>query len=126
MKGSIDVGFEINRTPKYVVRLIKGGTFGFYNVTFDKKTMFNYCVKHDFHGLTIRKHNWMTLMSNPDNADISNYVRKQVLTSFEVEIKFKVMAIYKKYIQKLKQRNSMGDILTVLNVNDDGHVLMRA
>ena len=125
MQGSVDVGFEINRLPKYVVRLGKGSTFGMYNVTFEKKTMFCYKIKHDFHGFTIRKMNWKILMWNPDFEDITKYVKKQVLFNFELEIKFKVIAIYQKYIRKIRERNSQSEILTVLNVNDDGHVLMR-
>jgi CRP-like cAMP-binding protein len=76
VKGSVDVGFEVNRKPKYVVRLRKGGTFGIYNVTYDKKTMFNYRVKHDFQGFTIRKINWKILMWNPNYADIMKFVKK--------------------------------------------------
>ena len=45
VKGSVEVGFEVNRDPKYVLRLTKGGVFGIYNVTFNKKTMFTYRVK---------------------------------------------------------------------------------
>ena len=58
VKGSIEIGFEINRMPKYVVRLQKGGVIGIYNITFNKKTMFHYRVKHEFHGYTIKKDNW--------------------------------------------------------------------
>ena len=126
VKGSVDVGFEVNRKPKYVVRLRKGGTFGIYNVTYEKKTMFNYRVKHEFHGFTIRKMNWKILMLNPNFADITAYVKKQVRNSFEMEIKFKVMAIYKKYIYKLKERNDREEILTVLSIYNDKQVLMTA
>jgi hypothetical protein len=105
VKGTVDVGFEINRIPKYVVRLTQGGTFGIYNVTFEKKTMYNYRVKHDMHGFTIRKMNWKVLMWNPNFTDITNFVKKQVLHSFERDIKFKVMAIYKKFIIKIRERS---------------------
>lgn len=44
-KGSVDIGFEVSRDPKYVLRLQKGGVIGIYNVTFDKKTIFIYKVK---------------------------------------------------------------------------------
>ena len=37
-KGSIDIGFEINRNGKYVMRLRNGGVVGAYNVTQNKKT----------------------------------------------------------------------------------------
>lgn len=59
VKGSIEIGFELSRVAKYVVRLNEGGAIGIYNITFNKKTMFQYRVKHEFHGFTIRKDNWL-------------------------------------------------------------------
>ena len=56
--GSIDVGFELNTDRKYCLRLIKGGSIGFYNCTFNKRTMFVYKVNNYFKGMTIRKTNW--------------------------------------------------------------------
>jgi hypothetical protein len=75
VKGSVEVGFEVNRDPKYVLRLTKGGVFGIYNVTFNKKTMFTYRVKDAFQGFTIRKDNWKSLMTNPEYEDISSFVK---------------------------------------------------
>ena len=75
VKGSIEVGFELSRVPKYVIRLQKGGVIGIYNVTFNKKTMFHYRVKHEFHGFTIRKDNWNGTMSNPEFADLTCHIR---------------------------------------------------
>ena len=58
VKGHIDIGFEINRQPKYVLRLGPGGVVGIFNITYNKKTMFNYKIKHTYDGYTIRKDNW--------------------------------------------------------------------
>jgi hypothetical protein len=59
-KGSIDIGFEINRESKFVLRLGNGGVVGAYNITFGSKTVFIYKVSNlaDFEGFTIRKDNW--------------------------------------------------------------------
>ena len=75
-KGSIEVGFEISRKPKYVVRLEKGGVIGIYNVTFNRKTMFSYRVRHDYHGNTIRKDNWKGIIFNPEYKDLTVHIRK--------------------------------------------------
>ena len=48
LQGSIEIGFEISREPKYVLRLSKGGVIGIFNVTFNKKTLFNYRVRQEF------------------------------------------------------------------------------
>ena len=43
-KGTIDIGFEINREAKYCLRLANGGVIGAYNITFGTKTLFIYQV----------------------------------------------------------------------------------
>ena len=43
-KGSIDIGFEINRESKFVLRLANGGVIGAFNITFGTKTLFIYQV----------------------------------------------------------------------------------
>lgn len=45
MKGAVDVGFEIDREPKYVVRLSRGNAIGAMECTFDCKNPFIYKVK---------------------------------------------------------------------------------
>jgi hypothetical protein len=104
VKGSIEIGFEINRIPKYVLRLGAGGVVGIFNITFNKKTMFMYRVKHRFVGYTIRKDNWKSLLGNPEYQEITSNVKARVLKSFEVDIKFKILAVYRKYIYKLRSR----------------------
>ena len=75
VKGTIDVGFEINRKARYVIRLGPGGVVGIYNITYNKKTMFNYRVRHCYSGYTIRKDNWLSLMRNPEYSEINDYVK---------------------------------------------------
>lgn len=41
-KGSINIGFEVNRGFKFIVRLPAGGVVGGYNCTFNAKTLFVY------------------------------------------------------------------------------------
>ena len=41
-KGVIDIGFEINRIPKFVLRMNKGTIIGAYNCFENKKTIFIY------------------------------------------------------------------------------------
>jgi hypothetical protein len=49
-KGHVNIGFEINRGARYIIRLGKGGVMGGYNCTFNKKTMFVYQVHDYFEG----------------------------------------------------------------------------
>ena len=104
VKGSIEIGFEVNRTPKYVLRLGPGGAIGIFNITYNRKTMFNYRIKNCFTGYTIRKDNWKALLNNPEYSEISEHVKTQVLKDFEMQIKFKCLEVYRKYIYKLRNR----------------------
>ena len=124
VKGSIEIGFEINRKPKYVIRLGPGGVIGIYNITYNKKTMFNYRVKHEYFGYTIRKDNWQSLMRNPEYTEITDFVKNRVQAEFETEIKFKCLTVYRKYIYKLRNRQDKNEILTVINVHNNEHLLM--
>ena len=85
-----------------MVRLEAGGVVGIFNITFNKKTMFNYKIKHCYDGYTIRNDNWKELVSNSEYSEIIGHVKKQVLENFELEIKFKILEVYRKYIAKLR------------------------
>lgn len=41
-KGCVNIGFEVNRGFKFIVRLPAGGVVGGYNCTFNAKTLFVY------------------------------------------------------------------------------------
>lgn len=58
MNGEVDVGYEIDRCIKYVVRLFKKSMIGTYNCTFDKKTQYGYKVSKKLEAYTIRKSQW--------------------------------------------------------------------
>lgn len=55
MKGTVDVGFEISRTAKYVLRLPSRNVIGAFNCTFNKKTMFIYKASSNIEAFSIRK-----------------------------------------------------------------------
>jgi hypothetical protein len=44
MKGTVDVGFEVSRYTKYVIRLSKRIAIGAYECAFDEKSLFVYKV----------------------------------------------------------------------------------
>lgn len=124
MKGSIEIGFEVSRKPKYVLRLTRGGVIGIFNVTFNRKTMFSYRVRHEFEGYTIRKDNWKQIINNEEYELITNQMRRTIKEQFNNQIKHKVLQIYRKYIFKLRQRKDRGEILAVLDIHSNEHMLM--
>lgn len=72
-KGKVDVGFEINRIQKFVLRFANKVIIGGYNCTFNKKTLFVYKSKTDVSGYMLRKQIWLQLMN--EYGQISEYFR---------------------------------------------------
>ena len=103
-KGSVNIGFEINRDIKWILRLQKGGVIGAYNMTFNCKTVFMYKVHHTFKGLSIRKDNWLSLMNNQEYVEITSFIKNNVKIEYNNKIKKPMIFEQKKYIQKLKMR----------------------
>lgn len=64
MGGAVDVGFEVNKTNKYCLRLKKGNVIGAYNCTFEQKTLYSYVVKYDVKAYVIRKTQWRSLIQD--------------------------------------------------------------
>ena len=91
-KGTVDIGFEINRETRFIIRLKQGGVIGAYNLTFNTKTLFLYRVKDTFCGLTIRKDHWNRIMNEKEYDDITSYIKEKVETEYNKKIK-KVMII---------------------------------
>jgi hypothetical protein len=79
-KGSIDIGFVLNDSPKYIVRLQAGGVVGVFNVTFNVKTRFLYTCYHTATAYGVSKSDWLRIMGicgdcNPDYKEISDTVK---------------------------------------------------
>jgi hypothetical protein len=63
-------------------------------------------------------------MRNTEYSEITDYVKEKVLKEFELNIKFKCLSVYRKYIHKLRCRQDKNEILTVINVHNNQHLLM--
>ena len=61
-KGSINIGFEINRDIKYVLRIDKDILIGAYNVVYNKRSRFNYKTCQNCEGYSIRRIYWKNFM----------------------------------------------------------------
>ena len=58
-KGTVMVGFEINKIKKYCLKYFNKCIIGAYGITFNKRASFIYKAGSDVHGFFIRKHHWM-------------------------------------------------------------------
>ena len=56
--GTYEIGYEINRVKKYVLRFKDSGVIGAYQCTFNKRSNFIYKTVSICQGYSIRKNSW--------------------------------------------------------------------
>ena len=93
MSGSIDVGFEFDRDPKYCIRLKKRNVIGAYNCTFNKKTLFIYKVSNELECYTIRKLNWIQLINNTEYKRIIQILKGNITLNYLTRIKDRIILL---------------------------------
>ena len=89
-KGQIDIGFEINTKPKFVMRINKGSILGAYNCSFNKRTMFLYKCHTKVEGYMLRKENWFEIME--EYEEIADILKENVKNEYTFKIKIKINA----------------------------------
>ena len=125
MDGFFEIGYTINQMTKYVLKYDKN-EIGAYNVTFFKRSLFNYrvCSNKRSSGYFIRAINWLTeLIQNEECQEFTDKVRIQLAAQYKTKIKTKVMRRKVEDLQKFKERNDYDTIMSVAfikkDVNDD-------
>lgn len=79
-EGSYDIGYEINKIRKFILRISKNTVIGAFNVLFDRRQNFIYRTHSDCKGYFIRKTIWKKiLVLFPEFLPI---LRKKVLFDF--------------------------------------------
>lgn len=64
MNGTVEIGFEINKIRKFVLRFEKNLVIGAYNCIFDERSMFIVLCKTECSGYFIRKHKWKEVLKD--------------------------------------------------------------
>lgn len=85
MKGSIIVGYEINRKRLYTLMMKARPLIGAHDVTFSKKSQFIYTALSDIEGFFIRKQNWLEILK--ENLDIAGSVIFKIELNYVRDIK---------------------------------------
>ena len=57
-KGTIVIGYEINKMKRYCIKHRNCGIIGAYGTTFNQRSAFIYTSLTNIHGFSIRKENW--------------------------------------------------------------------
>ena len=57
-QGDYDIGYEVNKTEKYKLRLGQHTVIGAFNICFNKRQIFIHRTHTECKGYSIRKSNW--------------------------------------------------------------------
>ena len=77
MEGHIDVGFEINKKTMYKLRLMHEIVIGFYECSFDRRSLLIYKSRNISKGYFVRKKNWFFI--NKDFPEMSDKIKLRCL-----------------------------------------------
>ena len=95
-KGIVDIGYQMNKSTKYVVRYENKTLIGGYNCTFNMRIIFCYKARSDCEGSSIRKHKWMHILE--EFPELGDLVKRNVEIDYFKNIKNKVMAVKERHL----------------------------
>ena len=109
--GTIEIGYEINRIKKYVLRFKGINVIGAYDCTFNKRSTFVYKTISVCKGYSIRKHKWKAICQS--NQELSSYLNVLIFHDFETRIKKKILIEKEQDMIKWSQRADYESILAI-------------
>ena len=101
-EGQIEIGFELNKQRKFVIRYTNKTVIGGYNCTLDKRSIFVYKCRTDCEGYTIRKEQWQAILEQFEKIRLT--IERNVETDYIQNIMTKVLNAKKATIKKLQKR----------------------
>lgn len=115
--GMFEVGYEINRFVKYVMRFkntsSRSNVIGAHGATFNKRSLFIYRTVTECKGFFIRKQNWIHIID--ENPQLADNLRNQVNHDFETRLRVKVMRLKDKDLKKWSERADYEGVLAITN-----------
>lgn len=109
--GVIDIGYEINRQRKFVLRFKHNVVIGSYNCTFNQRCIFVYRAKTECKGYFIRKQHWVDILNS--NEELSDFIKKNVKSIYLSTIKEKVMQAKAAHITRIQKREDLKHLLVI-------------
>ena len=114
-KGILQVGYEISRQQRMVLRMKQGIIVGAYNCAFNKRTMFLYKAKTMIEGHMLRKDKWVEILE--EYTEVASILKENVKKQFFLNIKFKINYEKRRYMNKLKQNSTQKQILGIIDLD---------
>lgn len=114
-KGSLLIGYEINKTKKYCLMMRDKAVIGAHDCTFGKKSQFVYTAHTDIEGFFIRVHNWYEILRQ--NPDIAQQIIIKIEMDYLRDIMLRVGASKRQALKELEARPDLNVIQTTTAKN---------
>uniref|UniRef100_A0A7S3J0T5 Uncharacterized protein n=1 Tax=Strombidium inclinatum TaxID=197538 RepID=A0A7S3J0T5_9SPIT len=111
-RGQCDVGFEVNKIKKWVLRFFNKTMVGAYNCTFSIRSVFCYKCNSECEGYSIRKSNWLNILN--EFPDIASVIKSNVVSEYNKSIKFKMFKAKRDHLKKLSKRADFHKISVII------------
>ena len=86
--GTFEIGYEINRFSKFVLRFKNYKIIEAYGATFNKRSQFIYMTITDCKGYFIRKSGWQKIIY--DHPVFEEELKKKIILDYELTIRRKI------------------------------------
>jgi hypothetical protein len=113
--GTFEIGYEINKFTKYVIKFRNYKVLEAYGATFNKRSQFIYRTVTECKGYFIRKSNWLSTLT--DNPNLAEELKKKIIIDYEYTVKSKINKSKEKDIQRWEGRNDYEGILVMTNLS---------
>mmetsp|Transcript_440 Transcript_440/g.419 ORF Transcript_440/g.419 Transcript_440/m.419 type:complete len:133 (-) Transcript_440:280-678(-) len=94
--GEYDIGYEVNKTEKFKLRLGSYSVIGAFNICFNKRQIFIHRTHTECKGYSIRKQQWKRIMD--DFPEFFSILKRKVLYEYITKIRKPIMQYKEKDI----------------------------
>ena len=101
-KGVVEIGYQMNKQRRYVVRYENKTMIGAYNCTCNMRIIFCYRARTDCEGYTIRKEAWVRLLNQ--HQEVGDLIKLNVERDYITNIKSKIMAAKERHMHLITER----------------------
>ena len=112
-RGSLDLGFEINRFKHFVLRIKDDLMLGAYNLACNKRTKYIYKTNSVCTGFFIRRENWKELVDNDEYSEISQILVEQCKKYYQDNIQSKMKIEKKRQMDKWRERSDYRSMISM-------------
>lgn len=103
-KGSINIGFEINRFKHFVLRIKDDLIIGAYNLSLNKRTKYIYKTNSLCTGFFIRREKWWAVLNHDEHKVIADSLVEACKTYYMKNIHSKMIIEKEEAIKKWRSR----------------------